>query len=75
MHVCMYVCMYVCTLKVMVMQNVCENCIRILEDVRYLKKEVKEVGILIDKSKRVKPKAVPTLKNIAAVAEINHRRP
>ena len=46
-------------LKIMVMlQNVCENCVKI-----------KETGILIDKLKREKPKAVPTPENIAAVAE------
>ena len=32
-------------------------------------KKVKETGILIDKPKREKPKAVHTPKNIAAVAE------
>ena len=37
--------------------------------VRYLEKKVKETGILIDKPKREKPKAVRTPENIAAVAE------
>ena len=37
--------------------------------VRYLVKKVKETGILIDKSKREKPKTVRTPENIAAVAE------
>ena len=35
----------------------------------YLVKKVKETGILIDKSKREKPKTVRTPENIAAVAE------
>ena len=54
------------------LQNVCE----ILEEekhrlsyVRYLVKKVKEIGILIDKPKREKPKTVRTPENIAAVAE------
>ena len=34
-----------------------------------LRKKVKETGLLIDKSKREKPKTVHKLKNIAAVAE------
>ena len=37
--------------------------------VRYLVKKVKETGILIDKSKREKPRTVRTLENIATVAE------
>ena len=37
--------------------------------VRYLVKKVKETSILIDKSKREKPKTVRTPENIAAVAE------
>ena len=37
--------------------------------VRYLVKKVKETGILIDKSKREKPKTVSTPENIAAVAK------
>ena len=37
--------------------------------VRYLVKEVKETGILIDKPKREKPKTVRAPENIAAVAE------
>ena len=37
--------------------------------VRYLVKQVKETGILLDKPKRKKPKTVHTLENIAAVAE------
>ena len=56
--------------------NVAE-CVRILEEekhpsapyVRYLVKKVKVTGILIDKSKREKPKTVSTPENIAAVAE------
>ena len=36
--------------------------------VRYLVKNVKETGILIDKPNRKKPKAVRTSENIAAVA-------
>ena len=50
------------------LQNVCENCVRIL-DVRYLVKKVKQPGILIDKPKREKPKTLRTPENIAAVAE------
>ena len=61
-------------------QNVCENCMRILDFgrkqapsasyVRYLVKKVKETGILIiDKPKREKPKTVRTFENIAVVAE------
>ena len=68
------------TLKIMVMlQNVCENCVRIADFgrreapsapyVRYLVKKVKETGILSDKSKREKPKTVHTPENIVAVAE------
>ena len=37
--------------------------------IRYLVQKVKETGILIDKSKRKKPKTVHTPENIAAVAE------
>ena len=50
------------TLKIMVMlQNVCENCVRILEEeFRYLVKKVKETGFLIDKPKREKTKIVHT---------------
>ena len=58
------------------LQNVCENCVRILEEEKHrqlcmfvvLWKKVKETGILIDKPKREKPKTVPTLENIAAAA-------
>ena len=60
------------TLKIMVMlQNMCENCIRISKApyVRYLTKKVKEPGILINTPKREKPKTVHTPENIAAVAE------
>ena len=56
------------TLKIIViLQNVCENSVRILKEekqalsapyVRYLMKKVKKSGILIDKPKREKPKAV-----------------
>ena len=50
------------------LQNVCENCIRILEEekLRQLRmfvilcKKVKETAILIDKPKREKPKTVRT---------------
>ena len=42
------------------LQNVCENCVRILEE---------DFGIPIDKPKREKPKAVCTPENIAVVAE------
>ena len=59
------------------LQNVCENCVRILEEekhrqlpyVRYLLKKVEQTGILIDKLKRENPKTVHTPENIAAVAE------
>ena len=59
------------------LQNVFKNCVRILEEekqpsapyVRYLVKKVKEIGILIVKPKREKPKTVSTSENIAAVAE------
>ena len=37
--------------------------------IRYLVKKVKETGILIDKTKREKPKTVRIHENIAAVAE------
>ena len=52
------------------LQKVCENCLRILD----LGKKVKKTGILIDKPKREKPKTVHTTKNIAAVAESVCRR-
>ena len=54
------------------LQNVCENCVRIFEEApydRYHVKKVKETGILIDKPKREEPKTVRTPENIAAVAE------
>ena len=59
------------------LQNVCENCVKILEEEKQrqlrifviLWKNVKEIGILIDKPKRVKPKTVRTPENIGAVAE------
>ena len=59
------------------LQNVCEKCVRILEEKKYrqfrmfviLWKKVKETGFLIDKPKREKLKTVRTLENIAAVAE------
>ena len=60
------------------LQNVYENCVRTdfrrrkapsVPYVRYLVKKVKETGILIDKSKREKPKTVHTPENIAAMAE------
>ena len=59
------------------LQNVCENCVRILKKEKHrqlrmfviLCEKVKETGILIDKPKRVKPKTVRTPDNIAAVAE------
>ena len=59
------------------LQNVCENCLRILEEeknpsavyVRYLVTKVKETGIFIDKLNREKPKTVRTPENIAALAE------
>ena len=53
------------------LQNVCENCVRILEEEKHrqLRMFVKETGILIDKPKREKPKTVRTPENIAAVAE------
>ena len=54
------------------LQKVCGNCVRISEEkhrVRYLVIKVIETGILIDKSKRGKPKTLRTPKNIAAVAE------
>ena len=37
--------------------------------VRYLRKKVKEIDILINKPKHEKPKTVGTPENIAAVAE------
>ena len=43
--------------------------------VRYLVKKVKEIGILIDKPKREKPKTVRTPENIAAVAESVYEAP
>ena len=43
--------------------------------VHYLLKKMKEIGILIDKQKREKPKTVLTSENIAAVAESFAQRP
>ena len=66
---------YDITLKIMLMlQNVCENCVRILEEEKhpyicYLVKKVKKTSILIDKPNREKPKTMRTPENIAAVAE------
>ena len=67
------------TRKIMVMlQNVCENCVRILEEEKHRqlrmfailsKKKLKETGILINKPKCEKPKIVRTPENIAAMAE------
>ena len=59
---------------IVMLQNVCENCVRILEEEKhpyicYLVKKVKETGILINKPKREKPKTMRTPENIAAVAE------
>ena len=59
------------------LQNVRENCVRILEEEKHrqlrmfliLLKKVKKTGILIYKPKREKPKTVHILENIAAVAE------
>ena len=60
------------------LQNVCENSERILEEEKHrqlhmlfdiLWKKVKKTGILIDKPKREKPKTVRTPENIADVAE------
>ena len=59
------------------MQNVCENCVRILEEEKHRKffmfvilwKKVKETIILIDKPKLEKPKTVSTHENINALAE------
>ena len=51
------------------LQNVCENCVRILEEEEHRVKKVKEIGILIDKWKREKPKTVLTPENITAVIE------
>ena len=61
------------------LQNVCANCVRILEEekhrhidltvLRYLVKKAKETTILIDKPKRERPNTVCTPENIAAVAE------
>ena len=61
-------------LKIMVMlQNVCKNCVRVLEEEKhsfpYLVKEVKETGILIDKTKHENPKIVRTPENIIAVVD------
>ena len=58
-------------------QNVCENCVRILEAEKHrqlrifviLCRKVKVTGILIDKPKSEKPETVCTPENIAAVAE------
>ena len=72
------------TLKIMIMlQNVCENCIRIFEEEKHrqlrmfviLWEKVKETGILIAKPKREKPKTVHTPKNIAVVAESMYAAP
>ena len=54
------------------LQNVCENCIRILEEEKHrqfrafviLYGKVKETGILIDKAKREKLKTEQTPENI-----------
>ena len=48
------------------LQNVCENCVQILEkkNVRYHVKKVKETGIPVDKPKRDKPETVRTPENI-----------
>ena len=62
------------------LQNVCENCVRNLEEEKHrqirmfaiLWKKVKETGILIDKPKREKPKTAPTTENIPAVTESVH---
>ena len=55
------------TLKILVMlQYVCENCIRILKEAPSALKKVKETGILFNKSK---PKTVRIPENIAAVTE------
>ena len=43
--------------------------------VRYLVKKVKEIGIIIDKPKHVKPKAMRTPENIAAVEESVYEAP
>ena len=55
------------------LQNVYENCIRILEEEKHRQLRMfailwKKSGILIDKPKREKPKTVSTSENIAAVA-------
>ena len=53
-------------LIVMVMlQNVCENCVRILEEEKHHQIRM----FVIDKPKREKPKTVRTYENIAAVPE------
>ena len=62
------------------LQNMCENCVRILEKEKHrqlrmfviLWKKVKETGLRIDKPKREKPKTVRTPENIVAVVEIEH---
>ena len=46
-----------------------------IPSVRYLAKKLKETGILIDKSKRERPKTVRTPENITAVAESVHEAP
>ena len=61
------------------LQNVSENCVRILEEEKQrqlrmfviLSKKVKESGILIDKPKREKPKT----ENIAVVAGSAYKAP
>ena len=58
------------------LQNLCENCVRILEEekhrapyVRYLVEKSVSTGILIVKPKFEKPKTVRTPENIGAIAE------
>ena len=57
------------------LQNVCENCLRILEEEKHRQlrilscEKVKETVMLTDKPKHEKPKTVRTPENIAAVAE------
>ena len=52
------------------LQNVCGNCVRILQEEKH--RQVIETSILIDKPKRKKPKILHTPDNIAAVAESVH---
>ena len=68
----------IATWKTMVMlQNVCQYCVRIFKEEKHrqlhmfviLRKKVKVTGILIDKPKHKKPKAVLTSENIVAVEE------